>query len=65
MAQRPRWKRVQGATNNALSEAIGQMYVQKYFPAEAKKRMLDLVNNLKVSLGERINNLTWMRCYQG
>lgn len=60
MAQRPRWKRVQGATNNALSEAIGQMYVQKYFPAEAKKRMLDLVNNLKVSLGERISNLTWM-----
>ena len=60
MAQRPRWKRVQGATNNALSEAIGEMYVQKYFPAEAKKRMLDLVNNLKVSLGERISKLAWM-----
>jgi putative endopeptidase len=60
MAQRPRWKRVQGATNNALSEAIGQMYVQKYFPAEAKKRMLDLVGNLKVSLGERIKQLAWM-----
>jgi len=60
MAQRPRWKRVQGATGNALSEAIGQMYVQKYFPAEAKKRMLDLVGNLKISLGERINQLAWM-----
>lgn len=57
---RPRWKRVQGATDNALSEAIGQMYVQKYFPAEAKKRMLDLVGNLKVSLGERIKQLSWM-----
>ncbi|HEY3369597.1 MAG TPA: M13 family metallopeptidase [Prolixibacteraceae bacterium] len=60
MAQRPRWKRVQGATDNALSEAIGQMYVQKYFPAEAKKRMLELVGNLKVSLGERIKLLAWM-----
>lgn len=59
-AQRPRWKRVQAATNSALSEAIGQMYVQKYFPAEAKKRMLDLVGNLKVSLGERIKQLAWM-----
>ncbi len=60
MAQRPRWKRVQGATNSALSEAIGQMYVEKYFPAEAKRRMLELVGNLKVSLGERINQLVWM-----
>jgi putative endopeptidase len=60
MAQRPRWKQVQGATNNALREAIGQMYVQKYFPAEAKKRMIDLVENLKVSLGERIGQLAWM-----
>lgn len=60
MAQRPRWKRVQGATNSALSEAIGQMYVAKYFPAEAKKRMLDLVGNLRISLGERIRNLAWM-----
>lgn len=60
MAQRPRWKRVQGATSNALSEAIGQMYVQKYFPAEAKKRMLDLVGNLRISLGERIKQLAWM-----
>jgi putative endopeptidase len=60
MAQRPRWKRVQGATDHALSEAIGQMYVQKYFPAEAKQRMLKLVNNLKDALGERIRNLTWM-----
>ena len=60
MAQRPRWKRVQGATNSALSEAIGQMYVQKYFPAEAKQRVLELVGNLRVSLGERIKQLVWM-----
>ena len=60
MAQRPRWKRVQGETDNALSEAIGQLYVRKYFPAESKKRMLELVANLKVSLGERIQQLKWM-----
>jgi len=60
LVQRPRWKRVQGATSNALSEAIGQMYVQKYFPAEAKKRMIELVSNLRVSLGERIKQLSWM-----
>lgn len=60
VAQRPRWKRVQGETDNALREAIGQMYVQRYFPAEAKKRMLELVGNLKVSLGERIQQLKWM-----
>ncbi len=60
MAQRPRWKRVQEATNNALSEALGQLYVQKYFPAESKKRMNELVSNLRVSLGERIKQLAWM-----
>ena len=60
MAQRPRWKRVQDATNGALSEAIGQMYVQEYFPPESKQRMLELVGNLKISLGERIKQLAWM-----
>lgn len=60
MAQRPLWKRVQGATNNALDEAIGQMYVEKYFPAESKDRMLKLVENLKISLGQRISKLAWM-----
>lgn len=60
VAQRPRWKRVQGSTSGALSEALGQLYVQKYFPAESKKRMIDLVSNLRKSLGERIKQLTWM-----
>jgi len=57
---RPRWKRVLGVTSDALSEAIGQLYVAKYFPAEAKERMLKLVENLRISLGERIKNLEWM-----
>ncbi len=60
MAQRPRWKRVLSATNGALSEAIGQMYVKEYFPPEAKQRMLTLVNNLKTSLKQRIQDLSWM-----
>ena len=57
---RPRWKRSIDAVNGALGEAVGQLYVERYFPEEAKERMLTLVNNLKESLGERISNLEWM-----
>jgi len=56
----PRWKRTVSTVDGSLSEAVGQMYVEKYFPAEAKERMLKLVKNLQVTLGERITNLTWM-----
>lgn len=58
--QQPRWKRMIDQTSNSLGEAVGQLYVQKFFPPEAKKRMVDLVNNLKISLGERIQGLKWM-----
>lgn len=57
---RPRWKRVQGTVDGSLSEAIGQIYVQKYFPESAKKRMIDLVENLRFALGKRIEGLSWM-----
>jgi len=57
---RPRWKRVIGVTSESLSEAIGQLYVAKYFPPESKERMIRLVENLRISLGERIKNLDWM-----
>ncbi len=57
---RPRWKRVMGATSGSLGEALGEMYVAKYFPPEAKARMLKLVNNLKLSFAERIKKLDWM-----
>lgn len=60
LVQRPRWKRVQEMTNNALGEAVGQLYVKKYFPPEAKERMLKLVENLRKSLAVRIENLSWM-----
>ena len=56
----PRWKRAVSSVDGSLGEAVGQMYVKKYFPAEAKERMLKLVHNLQVSLGERIKALTWM-----
>ena len=56
----PRWKRAVSSVNGSLGEAVGQMYVEKYFPEQAKKQMLDLVGNLQTSLGERINNLSWM-----
>jgi putative endopeptidase len=57
---RPRWKRSVSAVEGALGEAVGQMYVEKYFPAAAKERMVTLVKNLQTALGERIKNLTWM-----
>ncbi len=57
---RPLWKRAVSIVNGTLGEAVGQMYVAKYFPPEAKERMLTLVKNLQTSLGERIDALTWM-----
>ena len=55
-----RWKRIVEATSGMLGEAVGKIYVEKYFPAEAKTRMLELVKNLKFSLKEHIQQLTWM-----
>lgn len=57
---RPRWKRAIEMTSESLSEALGQLYVAKYFPPEAKERMIKLVENLRISLGDRIKNLEWM-----
>ena len=56
----PLWKRAVGVVNGTLGEAVGQMYVQKYFPEENKERMLALVKNLQKALGIRIENLSWM-----
>ena len=44
----------------SMGEAVGQMYVEKYFPAAYKERMLNLVHNLQTALGERMQSLTWM-----
>ena len=56
----PRWKRAVSTVSGVLGEAVGQMYVEKYFPAAAKERMVALVKNLQTALGERIQNLEWM-----
>ena len=56
----PLWKRAVAMVNGTLGEAVGVMYVEKYFPEENKARMLDLVKNLQIALGERIQALEWM-----
>lgn len=58
--QEPRWKRGVDATDNALGEVLGQLYVEKYFPPAAKARMEELVDNLIVAYGESIKDLEWM-----
>jgi endothelin-converting enzyme/putative endopeptidase len=58
--QEPRWKRGVDATDNALGEVLGQLYVAEYFPPAAKARMEELVDNLIVAYGESIKDLEWM-----
>ena len=57
---RPLWKRAIDATEGALGEAVGELYVAKYFPQSSKDYMLGLVENLRVALGKHIDNLDWM-----
>lgn len=56
----PRWKRSLAVVNRSLAEAFGQMYVEKYFPASSKEKMIEMVSNLQTALGERIEALEWM-----
>ncbi len=58
--QRPRWKRALGVTEGYLGEAIGELYVEKYFPESSKKYMEDLIENLRNALGKHIMHLPWM-----
>lgn len=57
---RPRWKRAVSSVDGFLGEALGQLYVAKYFPPAAKERMVKLVANLQQALGERIDVQDWM-----
>ena len=57
---RPRWKRAVNLVSGTLGEAIGNLYVDKYFPASSKQRMLELVHNLQTALAQRINEASWM-----
>lgn len=56
----PRWKRAVNSVNGMLGELVGEIYVEKYFPAAAKERMVKLVKNLQTALGERIDAQEWM-----
>ncbi len=58
--QRERWKRGVQFVNGALGEAVGQLYVAEHFPPESKKAMEELVDNLLLAMGERIDGLDWM-----
>lgn len=60
LEETPRWKRAVGLCSGSLGEAVGQLYVEKYFPASHKERMQKLVANLKEALGERIMAQEWM-----
>lgn len=57
---RPRWKRIISSTNGSLGDPVGKLYVEKYFPASSKERMVELVGNLRLALKESIQNLDWM-----
>lgn len=56
----PRWKRAMSIPNSMLGEALGELYVAKYFPEENKAAMKELVANLQTALGQHIDKLTWM-----
>jgi putative endopeptidase len=58
--QQPRWKRVTTATEAAMGEALGKLFVEKYFPPKAKERMVVLVEHLREALKKRIMQLDWM-----
>jgi predicted metalloendopeptidase len=58
--QRERWKRAVAATNDALGEAVGRLFVERYFPASEKARAEQMVRNLIAAFGRRIDNLAWM-----
>ena len=58
--QQPMWKRATSTVSGILGEAIGQLYTEKYFPAASKARMEELVHNLQVALGQRIDGQDWM-----
>ena len=58
--QQPRWKRAMRVPNSLLGEAVGKMYVDRYFPETSKKMMQELVENLRIALGQHIDSLDWM-----
>ncbi len=58
--QRDRWKRALGAVNNDLGDAVGQIYVKKYFPASSKAQVKQMVDNILAAFNDRVDQLDWM-----
>jgi len=58
--QRPRWKRCSSSVDTALGEALGQVYVQQYFPSESKQKTLTMVHDIESAMDRDIDNLDWM-----
>ena len=58
--QRDRWKRAIGAVNNDLGDAVGQIYVKKYFPASSKAQVQQMVSNILAAFADRVDALDWM-----
>ena len=58
--QTPRWQRVSGLVDGQLGDLLGQLYVDKYFKPEAKKRMMGLIENMVQTFDARIQKLDWM-----
>ena len=58
--QKPQWKRSLSTVDDSMGQALGQLYVAKYFPPEAKQRAEELVDNIREALKQRIENLDWM-----
>ena len=58
--QKPRWKRAMQVPNSILGQAVGKMYVEKYFPESSKEKMIKLVDNLKIAFNQHIDELDWM-----
>ncbi len=56
----PRWRKAVSATNGALGEDLGQIYVKRYFPPEAKAQVLDILHNIKAALKDDLATLSWM-----
>ncbi len=57
---RPLWKRTLGTVEGCMGEELGKLFVQKYFPESAKQRMQELIEQLRIAFGQRIENLAWM-----
>ncbi len=58
--KQPRWKRSLDVASSLLPEAVGKLYVEKYFPQSSKDTMVRMVSNIRAALGEHIDSLTWM-----